>query len=132
MSSVVDHIVNGLHPQNIARTPKLARLPTASPLIKQKDATVAATSTSSLLPFSLGLCSSDGAAIMHRLDTHPFVHPKASRIKKNRVSELIVGGVGEGAPGLRWILHMRKSGMKRVRENDMVRILLADQIKSGG
>lgn len=52
----------------ILLTAKLAMPPVANPAARQKLATVAATSTSSARPFSLGLCSSEGAAIMHELE----------------------------------------------------------------
>jgi len=61
--------VNGLHSQTIDRIQNDRKLPNTSPPTRQKLATVAATSTSCLLPCSRGLCSSEGADIMQRLDT---------------------------------------------------------------
>lgn len=61
--------MKGLQPQKAAFTAKLAILPSDKPPMRQKLATVAATSTSSGLPFSLGLCSKEGADIMHKLET---------------------------------------------------------------
>ncbi len=61
--------LNGLQSHTVARTAKLSTLPTARPPTKQKLATVAATSTSSARPLRRGLCVTDGAAIMHMLET---------------------------------------------------------------
>jgi hypothetical protein len=49
----------------MARIPKFAMLPMVNPPARQKEATTAATSTSSLS--NAELCSSEGADIMHRL-----------------------------------------------------------------
>jgi hypothetical protein len=62
------HEMKGLQLQIAARTPKLKKLPRANPPTSEKLATVAAISTSSNRPFNLRLCSTDGAAIMHRLE----------------------------------------------------------------
>lgn len=85
--------MNGLHPHTIARTVKLSMLPATSPTTMQKPAITAATSTSSLRPFSRGLCSSDGAAIWHNVDTNPLLSPKANNSNMNNTSELMRGGV---------------------------------------
>lgn len=123
--------LKGLQSHTAARTAKLAILPTANPPTRQKLATVAATSTSSLLPFSRGLCSSDGADIMQRLDTYPFENPKTRRISMYTKSELI-SGADAGTKGERWMLHIRNKGMNSVRARDMVRRRLADQIAKRG
>jgi hypothetical protein len=68
--------VNGLHPHTAAFTPKLTTLPRAKPPTRKKLARVAATFTSSGRPFKHGLCSNDGAAIIHRLETYPFENLK--------------------------------------------------------
>lgn len=83
--------MNGLHRHKTPVTAKLIRLPTDSPPTRQKLATVAATSTSSLRPFSLGLCSTDAEAIMPSVETYPFDQPKARRINMNIQSEEITG-----------------------------------------
>lgn len=87
---------NGLQSHTIARTAKLAKLPNVSPPTKQKLATVAATSTSSVRPLNRGLCATDGAAIMHILDTYPFDSPNNSRISINSTSEVIMGWIAAG------------------------------------
>ena len=80
---------NGLQSQIALLTAKLEKLPIAKPPIRQKLATVAATSTSSTRPFSLGLCSTEGAAIMHKLDIHPVLIPNRRRMNMKRKSELM-------------------------------------------
>lgn len=64
----VNYAVKGLHWQIALLTAKLAALPNTKPPTRQKLATVAATSTSSTRPLSFGLCSIEGALIMHKLD----------------------------------------------------------------
>jgi hypothetical protein len=85
--------MNGLHLHTIARTVKLRMLPETSPPTTQKPAITAATSTSSLRPFRRGLCSSDGAAIWHNVDTYPLLSPKANNSNMYNTSELMRGGV---------------------------------------
>lgn len=72
--------LNGLQLHTAALTAKLARLPVVRPPTKQNDATVAATSTSSARPCSLGLCTTEGADIMHMLETYPLLRPNMSRM----------------------------------------------------
>lgn len=111
----------------MALTAKLAILPSDNPPTRQKLATVAATSTSSGLPFSLGLCSRDGADIMHMLVRYPFERPNKKRISMNRKSELMIASVST-VVGSRWILHMRKRGMNSVRVSERVRRRFADHM----
>jgi hypothetical protein len=85
------HVLKGLHSQIIPLTAKLNILPSANPPTKQKDAIVAATSTSSALPLNPGLCSNDDADIKQRLDTYPFDNPNKPRIIMNKKSELMIG-----------------------------------------
>jgi len=120
----------GLQSQTAARTAKLAILPIASPPTRQKVSTVAATSTSSLRPFSLGLCSKDGADIIHRLETWPFENPNTSKMNMYRISELMMGDGGSVEE--RWMLHMRNRGMKSVRAKESVSSRLADQMTKRG
>lgn len=61
--------VNGLHWQITPLIAKLAMLPITSPPTRKKLAIVAATSTSSIRPSRCVLCSSDGALIIHKLET---------------------------------------------------------------
>ena len=89
---------NGLHEHTIARTMKLKLLPITNPPTRKKLAIGAARSTSSLRPFNRGLCSREGAAIRHMLDTYPLLIPRASKSNMYNKSELIMGGVdGEDA-----------------------------------
>lgn len=81
------------------RTAKLAILPNTNPPTRQKLATVAATSTSATRPLSLGLCSTDGAAIIHKLEVYPFDHPNTNSIRKKVISELMKGVVGVSLEG---------------------------------
>ena len=90
-TSYRNHVLKGLHLQIIPLTAKLNILPSANPATKQKLATVAATSTSSALPLSLGLCSNDDADIKQRLDTYPFDNPNRPRMTMNNKSELMIG-----------------------------------------
>lgn len=112
-------------------TAKLAILPKTSPATRQKLATVAATSTSATRPLSFGLCSTEGAAIIQRLETHPFDHPKVKRMQKNAISELMKGGVGSAEEG-RCTLHRRNRGIKRTRAKEMARIRDPDQTIMNG
>src|SRR5258707_8853039 len=106
----ISYSVNGLHPHTAERTTKLMTLPTTSPAHRQKLMTGAAMSMSSFLPFSRGLCSSDGADIMHMLDTYPLDTPNSSRIDRYTVSDAM-SGTAAGFVGSRCTLHARKSGM---------------------
>ena len=106
-------------------------LPIANPPTRQKLATVAATSTSSFLPLSLGLCSSEGAAIMHPLDTKPFESANKNKSSMKRKSELIRGAEGNTAEGV-WTLQRRKSGMNKVRARESVRSRRASQMMRRG
>jgi hypothetical protein len=125
------HSRNGLQPHTAALTPKLVRLPTANPITRQKVATVAAVSTSSFRPSNLGLCSSDGADMMHKLEMYPFVHPKTNIMSMNTTSELIIG-VEVEVDGDRCMLHKRNKGMKSVRAKERTRRRFADQILTIG
>jgi len=84
---------NGLQEHTIARTIKLKILPITNPPTREKLVIAAARSTSSLRPFNRGLCSSDGAAIWHILDTYPLLIPRASNSNMYNQSELMMGGV---------------------------------------
>jgi hypothetical protein len=65
------------------RTAKDVMLPHASPPTRQKLATVAAVSTSSLRPFRFGFLSTFGAAIIQSVLNQPLVRPNTIiRIKK--------------------------------------------------
>ena len=124
-------MLKGLHPQIIPFMPKLNILPNANPPTKQKLATVAAMSTSSALPFSLGLCSNDDADIKQRLDIYPFDAPKKKRITMNNKSELMIGSYRTvEAPG--WTLHIKNNGTNSVRPSDKARSRLADHTSSFG
>lgn len=123
--------MKGLQSQTAAFTAKLPILPITSPPTKQKLATVAATSTSSILPFSLGLCSIDGADIMHKLEMYPFDHPKIKRINMYKKSEFITGDNATVDAG-RCTLHKRKRGINSVRAMDSVRRRFADQMSNEG
>jgi len=71
----------------------------ANPLIRQKLATIAATSVSSLRPFSLGLRPTDAETVMQSAETFPFDQPKVREINTNIQSEEITGwhtSVGRG------------------------------------
>jgi len=47
------------------------------------------------------------------------------------MSELMMGVVGTDV-GVRWMLHIRKSGMKSVRANESISNRLADQMTTLG
>ena len=126
-----NHVLKGLHSQITPLTTKLNILPSANPPTKQKDATVAATSTSSALPLSPGLCSNDGADIKQRVDTYPFDNPNKPRMTMNSKSELIIGSYTVVADP-RWMLHIKNNGMNSVRASDKARSRLADHISSFG
>lgn len=115
------------------RTPKLNKLPTARPPIKQNCATVAAVLICSC--FSLGLCSSEDACIMHMVARKPLDVPKATRMSMYRRSELISGAPvtdeDEREEG-RATLQARKRGMKSVRPSDKMDNRRADQIWKRG
>ena len=144
-STNADHSTNGLHLQTCARTAKLAAEPRASPPTRQKLATVAAISTSSLLPRKRGLCVAFGAAIMHMLETYPFDNPKNRSKRKKNVSDPTDGfvrltidvrlagtsGIGWGDDGC-WMLQRRKSGMKSVRASESTSRRREDQVSSLG
>ena len=130
-TSYRNHVLKGLHLQIILLTPKLNRLPSANPATKQKLATVAAMSTSSALPSSLGLCSNDDADIKQRLDTYPFDNPNKPRMTMNNKSELMIGSYTMVA-GPRWMLHIKKIGMNSVRASDKARSRLPDHTSSFG
>ena len=125
------YLVKGLHPQIIAATAKLNILPTANPPTEQKLATVAATSTSSALPLSLGLCSNDGAAIRQSVDTYPFDHPNKQRIIMNNQSESMIGWY-TAVVDPRWTLHIKNNGTHNVRASDKRRSRLADHTTNFG
>lgn len=126
-----NHVLKGLHLQIIPLTPKLSILPSAKPATKQKLATVAATSTSSALPLSLGLCSNDDADIKQRLDTYPFDNPNKPRMTMNNKSELMIGSYTT-VTGPRWMLHIKNNGMNSVRASDKARSRLADHTSNLG
>lgn len=126
-----NHVLKGLHSQITPLTTKLNILPSANPPTKQKDATVAATSTSSALPLSLGLCSNDDADIKQRLDTYPFDNPNKPRMTMNNKSELMIGSC-TAAAGPRWMLHNKNNGMNSVRASDKARSRLADHTSNFG
>ena len=126
-----NHVLKGLHSQITPLTTKLNILPSANPPTKQKDATVAATSTSSALPLSLGLCSNDDADIKQRLDTYPFDNPNKPRMTMNNKSELMIGSC-TAAAGPRWTLHIKNNGMNSVRASDKARSRLADHTSNFG
>ena len=102
-----------------------------SPPTRQKLATVAATSTSSLRPFSLGLCSTDAEAIIPRVETYPFDQPNAKTRNINIQSDEITGwrtSVDRGD----WTLQRRNAGMNRVRRSDKTTRRRPDQMIRGG
>jgi hypothetical protein len=92
---------------------------------------VAAVSTSSL-SLNPGLCSKDGAAIKHKLDTYPFDVPKANSIRKKRASELMMGSVEEGPDDAKRTLHARKRGTKSVCARERPRRRWDDQTMREG
>jgi hypothetical protein len=115
----------------MARTTKLAMLPNASPATSAKPATVAATSTSSFLPCKRGLCSSDGADIIHKLDTYPLDIPNANRMSMTNMSELMIGDLGIAESG-RWMLHSKNKGMNNVLASERESSLREDQMRIRG
>ena len=130
-TSLVCYWLKGLHPQIIPLTPKLNILPSANPPTKEKVTTVAATSTSSALPLSLGLCSNDDADIKQRLDTYPLENPNKQTIIMNNRSELMIGSYTT-VVGPPWMLHIKNNGMNNVRESDKARSRLADHTSNFG
>lgn len=68
---------------------------------------------------------------MHRLETYPLDHPKKKRMSINSRSELIIG-MWCTAAGPRWMLHMRKMGIKSVLAKDNAKRRLADQMRNIG
>jgi hypothetical protein len=120
--------------------PKFAILPSVRPPAKQKEATTAAVSTSSLV--IRRLCSRDGAAIIQRLPhsisqklsdkelgeiylpSWPFVTPKKNKIIKKAKSELRRGGSDIAG----WMLHAKNNGTKSRRRPDRASNLRPDHI----
>jgi hypothetical protein len=124
-----DYPLSGLHRHMTPRTANEAMLPQANPPTRQKLATVAAVSTSSLRPFNRGFLSAFGAAIMHSVLTHPFVSPKARRMSMKPASG--IAPADGKAPGV-WTLQRRKRGMKMIRAAEMAKSRGPDQIRRDG
>jgi hypothetical protein len=104
-------------------------LPHANPPTRQKLATVAAVSMSSLLPFNFGFLSTLGAAIMHIVLSQPFVIPNTRIRAKKPISEI---APADGRVPDVWTLHRRKSGMNAIRARDSARSRGPDHIRRGG